>query len=59
MYWTLNSIYMQLEYQYPKSSNVSVDDVQLPMEMLRSFEARGMYCLKFEFFVARGMYCLK
>ena len=24
MYWTLNSIYMQFEYQYPKSSNVSV-----------------------------------
>ena len=24
MYWTLNSINMQFEYQYPKSSNVSV-----------------------------------
>ena len=55
MYWTLNSIYMQFEYQYPKSSNVSVDHVQLlrgmfgsfePREMLRSFAARGMYCLK-------------
>ena len=55
MYWTLNSIYMQLEYQYPKSSNVSVEHVQLlrgmfgyfePKEMLRSFVARGMYCLK-------------
>ena len=46
MYWTLNSIYMQFEYQYPKSSNVSVDHVQLPREMLRSFVARGMYCLK-------------
>ena len=55
MYWTLNSIYMQFEYQYPKSSNVSVEHVQLlrgmfgffePMEMLRSFAARGMYCLK-------------
>ena len=59
MYWTLNSIYMQFEYQYPKSSNVSVDHVQLPSEMLRSFVARGMYCLKFGSFVARGMYCLK
>ena len=55
IYWTLNSIYMQLEYQYPKSSNVSVEHVQLlrgmfgffePKEMLRSFVARGMYCLK-------------
>ena len=55
MYWTLNSIYMQFEYQYPKSSNVSVEHVQLlrgmfgffePREMLRSFAARGMYCLK-------------
>ena len=58
MYWTLNSIYMQFEYQYPKSSNVSVDHVQLPREMLRSFVARGVYCLKFGFLVARGMYCL-
>ena len=51
MYWTLNSIYMQLEYQYPKSSNVSVvEHVQLlrgmfgffePREMVRSFVARG------------------
>ena len=24
MYWTLNSIYMQFEYQHSKSSNVSV-----------------------------------
>ena len=55
MYWTLNSIYMQFEYQYPKSINVSVEHVQLlrgmfgffePREMLRSFVARGMYCLK-------------
>ena len=55
MYWTLNSIYMQFEYQYPKSSNVSVEHGQLlrgmfgffePREMLRSFVARGMYCLK-------------
>ena len=59
MYWTLNSIYMQFEYRYPRSNNVSVDHVQLPREMLRSFVARGMYCLKFGFFVARGMYCLK
>ena len=58
MHWTLNSIYMQFEYQYLKSSNVSVDHVQLPTEMLRSFVARGIYCLKFGFFVAR-MYCLK
>ena len=55
MYWTLNSIYMLFEYQYFKSSNVSVEHVQLlrgifgffePREMLRSFVARGMYCLK-------------
>ena len=55
MYWTLNSIYMQFEYQYPKSSNVSVDHVQLlrgmfgffePREMLRSFATRRMHCLK-------------
>ena len=55
MHWTLNSIYIQFEYQYPKSSNVSVEYVQLlrrmfgffePREMLRSFVARGMYCLK-------------
>ena len=55
MYWTLNSIYMQFEYQCPKSSNVSVEHVQLmrrmfgffePREMLKSFAAREMYCLK-------------
>ena len=55
MYWTLNSIYMQFEYQYPKSSNVSVEHVQLlrgmfgffePREMLNSFVAKEMYCLK-------------
>ena len=41
---------MQFEYQYPKSSNVSVEHVQLlngtfgffePREMLRPFVARG------------------
>ena len=46
MYWTLNSIYMQFEYQYPKSSNVYVEHTQLlrgkfgffePREILRSF----------------------
>ena len=50
MYWTLQSIYMQFEYKYPKSNNVSVEHVQLlrgmfgffePREMLRSFVARG------------------
>ena len=55
MYWILNSIYMQFEYQYSKLSNVSVEHVQLlrgkfgffePREILRSFVARGMYCLK-------------
>ena len=55
MYWTLNSIYMQFEYQYSKSSNVSEEHVQLlrgksgffePREILRSCVARGMYCLK-------------
>ena len=39
IYWTLNSIYMQFEYQYPESSNVSVEQVQL---------SRGMYYLKIE-----------
>ena len=29
MYWTLNSIYMQFECQYPKSSYVSVEHNQL------------------------------
>ena len=56
LYWTLNSIYMQFEYQYPKSSNVLVEHVQLlrgifgfvqPREMISSFVDRGMYCLKF------------
>ena len=55
MYWTLNSIYMQCEYRYLKSSNISVEHVQLlrgifgffeTREMLRSFVAKGMYCLK-------------
>ena len=55
MYWNLKSIYMQFGYQYPKSSNVFVEHVQLlrgmfglfgPREMLRSFVAKGMYCLK-------------
>ena len=55
MYWTLNNIYVQFEYQYSKSSNVFVEHVQVlrgmfgffePREMLRSFVARGMYCLK-------------
>ena len=55
MYWTLNSIYKQFEYQYLKLSNISVEHVQLlrgmfgffePREMLRSFAAGGMYCLK-------------
>ena len=39
MYWTLNSIYMQFECQYPKSSYVSVEHMQL---------SRGMHCLKSE-----------
>ena len=39
MYWTLNSIYMQFECQYSKSSHVSVEHIQL---------FRGMYCLKVE-----------
>ena len=51
IYWTLNSIYMQFEYQYSKTSNVSVEHVQVlrgmfgfcePREMLRSFVAREM-----------------
>ena len=50
---------MQFECQCPKFSEVSVDRVQLSRDMLRSFVARGMYCLKFGFFVARGMCCLK
>ena len=37
IYWTLNSVYMQFEWQYPKSSTVSVEHVKL---------SRGMYCLK-------------
>ena len=55
MYWILNSIYMQFEYQHSKLSNVSVEHVQLlrgmfgsfePREILRSFVARGIYFLK-------------
>ena len=55
MYWTLNSIYMQFKYQYSKSSNVSVEHMQIlremfgfvkPREILRSFVVRGMVCLK-------------
>ena len=55
MYWTLNSIYMQFEYQYSMSSNVSVEHVQVlrgmfgffdPREILRYFGARGMHCSK-------------
>ena len=38
MYWTLNSIYMQFEYQYSKSSNVSVDHVQLLSGMFAFFK---------------------
>ena len=46
---------MQFEYQHPKSNNVSVRACTVikgmfgfvePREMLRSFVARGMYCLK-------------
>ena len=39
MYWTLNSINMQFEYQYLESSSVSLEHVQL---------SREMYCLKIE-----------
>ena len=48
---------MQFEYQYPKSSNASVEHVQLlrgafglfePREMIKPYVARGMYCLKLE-----------
>ena len=39
MYWILNSIYMQFECQYPKSSYVSVEHKQL---------SRGMPCLELE-----------
>ena len=55
MYWTLNSIYVLFEYQCPKQSNVYVEHLQVlrgmfgffkPREMLRSFVARGVYCLK-------------
>ena len=55
MYSTLSSIYMQFEYQYSKSINVSVEHVQLlrgkfgffePREILRSFIATRVYCLK-------------
>ena len=42
MYWTLNIIYMQFEYQYPKSSNVSVEHVQLLKGMFGFFEPREM-----------------
>ena len=38
IYWTLNSIYMQFEYQYSKSSNVSVEHVQLLSGMFGFFK---------------------
>ena len=50
MYWTLNSIYMQFEYQYPMSSNVSVEHVQLLKGMFGFFEPTEMLI----FFLARG-----
>ena len=55
MYWTLNSIYVEFEFQCLKWSNVYVEHLQVlrgtfgffvPREMLRSFAARGIYCLK-------------
>ena len=55
MYWTSNRIYIQFEYQHSKTSIVSVEHVQVlrgmfgfcePREILRSFVARGMFCLK-------------
>ena len=55
MCWTLSSIYIQFEHQCPKQSDVSVEHLQVlrgmfgffePREMLRSFAARGIYCLK-------------
>ena len=55
MYWTLNSIYKQFEYRCPKSSNVSIGHLKLLREMLRFFEPREML----RSFAARGMYCLK
>ena len=42
VYWTLNSICMQFEYQYPKSSNASVEHVQLLRGALGFFEPREM-----------------
>ena len=39
MYWTLDSIYMQFEYRFPRSNTVSVEHMQL---------ARGMHCWKSE-----------
>ena len=48
MYWNLNSNYMQFEYQYPKSSNVSVKHVQLLRGKFKFFVARGIYYLKLE-----------
>ena len=42
MYWNLNSIYMQFEYQYPRSSNVFVEHVQLLRGMFGIFGPREM-----------------
>ena len=38
MYWTLNSIYTQVKYQYSKLSNVSVEHVQLLRGMFGFFK---------------------
>ena len=51
MYWTLNSFYVQFEYQCPKSSNVSIKHLQVLRGMLGFFEAREMLIS----FAARGI----
>ena len=47
MYWTLNSIYMQFEYQHSKSSNLFVEHVQLLRGMFGLFEPREIVKLRF------------
>ena len=54
MYWTLNSIYVQFEYQCPKWSNVSVEHLQVLRGMFGFFEPREMHSS----FTARGIHSL-
>ena len=46
IYWTLNSIYMQFEYQYSKTSNASVEHVQILRGMFGFVTVGDAYILR-------------